>query len=78
MRKVVLGAATVAGLLTAASGTSAVWSQGAPKSCSEAYSACALNKHLSKQCEEEKQWCIKTGTFADPKTKAATINLQKK
>jgi hypothetical protein len=77
MRKLVVIGAGVAGLWAGASVTGA-WSQSTPKTCTDAYSACKAKHHLPKECETERQWCIKTGTFADPKTKAALSGLQKK
>jgi hypothetical protein len=58
--------------------TGAAWSQGTPKTCSEAHSACIAQTKLSKECEDERQWCLKTGTFAHPKTKAVWSGLQKR
>lgn len=78
MRKLLVIGASIAGLLAAASVTSTVSSQGTPKTCSEAYSACTSKYRLPKECEAEKQWCTKTGTFADPKTKAVSTGLQKR
>ena len=54
------------------------WTQGAPKTCSDAYAACTKQTGMAKECETEMQWCVKTGTFADPKTKATTSDLQKR
>jgi hypothetical protein len=78
MRKLVMIGANVAGLLAGAFLAGAAWSQSTPKTCTDAYSACKLKHNLAKECEAEKQWCDKTGTFADPKTKAALPGLQKK
>ena len=77
MRKLVLIAAGVAGL-AAATVTSAVWSQSTPGTCSRAYFECKSQTGLSKECEEERQWCMKTGTFANPKTKTVSMGLRKK
>ena len=52
--------------------------QGAPKTCSDAHAACTKQTLMAKECETEKQWCVKTGTFADPKTKSVTSDLQKR
>ena len=76
MRKFV--GASVAALLAGAAVTSAVWSQGTPKTCSEAYSGCKSQTGLAAECEAEKTWCMKTGTFAHPKTRAVTSGLHKK
>ncbi len=78
MRRLVVICASAAALLAGTSVTSAVRSQSAPKTCSDAYSACATETRLPKDCEMEKQWCLKTGTFAHPKTKAVTMGLQKR
>jgi hypothetical protein len=78
MRKLVMIGAGVAGLSAAAFVAGAAWSQSAPKTCTDAYSACKSKHNLIKECEAEKQWCDKTGTFADPKTKATLSGLQKK
>jgi len=78
MRKVMVIGASVAGLLATASAANSVWSQGKPRTCSEAYSACASRTQMTKECEAEREWCKKTGSFADPKTKAVTSDLQKR
>ena len=78
MRKVLVICASVAGLSAAAAVVNSAGAQSTPKTCSEAYSACTSKHHLPKECEAEKQWCIKTGSFADPKTKAVSSNLQKR
>lgn len=78
MRKVFVISASVAGLLAAASVVNSAGAQGTPKTCTEAYSACTSKYRMPKECETEKQWCIKTGSFADPKTKAVTSGLQKR
>jgi hypothetical protein len=78
MRKFLVIGASVAGLLAAVSVASPAGAQSTPKTCSEAYSACTSKHSLPKECEAEKQWCIKTGTFADPKTKAVSTGLQKR
>jgi hypothetical protein len=67
-----------AGLLAAAFVANSAKAQSAPKTCSEAFSACTSKHHLLKECDAEKQWCVKTGSFADPKTKAVTSGLQKR
>jgi hypothetical protein len=77
MHKLVAIGAGVAGIWAGVSITG-VWAQSPPKSCSDAYSACASKHRLTKECEAEKQWCVQTGTFADPKTKAALTGLRKK
>lgn len=78
MRAVVLSAVAIGALLGAGLATSPVWSQAAPRTCTEAYLACTAKKNLAKACEDEKQWCMKTGTFADPQSKATTSNLRKR
>jgi hypothetical protein len=78
MRRLLVIGACIAGLALMASVTGPGWSQKPPKTCSEAYSACASQTGLPKECEVERQWCIKSGTFADPKTKATTSGLAKK
>ena len=79
MRKVmVIVGASIAGLLAEAAVTGSVRSQGAPKSCSEAHAACKSQTRMSTECEAERQWCLKTGTFANPKTKSVSTGLQKR
>jgi hypothetical protein len=48
------------------------------KSCSEAYRACLSRTHLTDECATERQWCLQTGTFADPKTKSVSTGLQRR
>jgi hypothetical protein len=48
------------------------------KTCSEAYAACWYGTHLREECEKERRWCLQTGTFANPKTKAVHMGLRKK
>jgi hypothetical protein len=48
------------------------------QTCSEAYAACWFETHLAKECEKEKQWCLQTGTFANPKTKSVYMGLRRK
>ena len=76
LKLVVTGVAGTA--LWIAIATSSAWPQGAPKTCSDAYAACIKQARVAKECEIEQQWCVKTGTFADPKTKAVTSDLQKR
>jgi len=64
-------------VLTVSVAAPGAWSQTPPKTCTEAYSACAVQKQLAKQCDDERQWCLKTGSFAHPKTKAVSSGLQK-
>ena len=78
MRKVLAISASIAGLLAAASVVDSAGAQSAPKTCSEAYSACTSKYHLPNECDVEKKWCVKTGSFADPKTKAVSSGLQKR
>ena len=58
--------------------TTYAWSQSTPKTCSDAHFQCKTKTGLSKECEEERQWCMQTGTFADPKTKTVVMGLRKK
>jgi hypothetical protein len=54
-------------------------SQKAPKSCSDAYRACSgPSATVPKACDEQKKWCMSTGTFEDPKSKSLHLNLLKK
>ena len=78
MRKLVAIGAGVAVLSAAAALASAALSQGTSKTCSDAYFACKSQTGLAKECEDEKNWCMKTGTFADPKTKAVLSGLRKR
>ncbi|NJO23504.1 MAG: hypothetical protein HC868_11905 [Sphingomonadales bacterium] len=78
MRRLAVIYASAAALLTVTLPMSVVRSQSAPKTCSDAYSACAAETRLPKDCATEKQWCLKTGTFAHPKTKAVTMGLHKR
>ena len=77
MRKLLLILAGIAGLAGLAVATVG-WSQGLPKTCSEAHYECRTKTGLPKECEVERQWCMQTGTFADPKTKAVLMGLRKK
>jgi hypothetical protein len=52
-------------------------SQSAPKTCTEAYTACT-KESTPAACEAEKKWCLQSGAFAHPKTKALTSGLQKR
>jgi hypothetical protein len=55
------------------------WSQKAPRSCADAYRACSGQSAIvPKECDEQKRWCLTTGTFEDPKTKAVHMGLVKK
>lgn len=55
------------------------WSQKAPKTCTEAYRACSGQSAIvPKECDEQKKWCLTTGSFEDPKTKAVHMGLVKK
>lgn len=65
-------------LLAGATFTSTGWAQGAPKTCSDAFSSCVVETHMNKECDSEKRWCLKTGSFAHPKTKTVTSGLQKR
>jgi hypothetical protein len=49
-----------------------------PKTCSEAFFACKNQNQPVADCRTELDWCKKTGTFADPKTKSVSMGLQKK
>jgi hypothetical protein len=48
------------------------------QTCSEAHLACLTRYRLPEECEKERQWCLRTGTFANPKTKAVHLGLRKK
>ena len=76
-RWIVIGT-SVAALLAGAAATSSVWSQNKLKTCSDAYTACASETKMAKECETEREWCKKTGSFANPKTKSVTSDLQKR
>lgn len=78
MRKYSVIGASVVGLLAAMPVVNPAGAQSAPKTCSEAFSACTTKHRLPKECETEKQWCVKTGSFADPKTKEVSSGLQKR
>ncbi len=78
MRKLVMILASAAGLSAIASLIGAAWSQSAPGTCSEAFTSCKSQTGLAKECEAERQWCMKTGTFANPRTKAVSLGLRKK
>jgi hypothetical protein len=73
----VLGASLVA-LLGSLALVDPARSQIGPRSCSEAYQTCVSKTRMTKECGEERNWCKKTGTFADPVTKTVTSGLQKK
>ena len=73
--------AAVAGAIIAGGSliSNSAWSQKAPKSCAEAYRACGgQSAIIPKECDEQKKWCLTTGTFEDPKTKAVHMGLIKK
>ena len=78
MRKLLLIVAGIAGAAGLPLTIEQAWSQSPPKTCSEAYSECKIKTGLSKECEEERRWCMQTGTFADPKTKSVLMGLRKK
>jgi hypothetical protein len=78
MRKLIVIGASLAGLMAGAAVISSAWSQGKAKTCTEAYSACTAQTKMKKECETELEWCKKTGSFADPKTKAVASGLQKR
>jgi hypothetical protein len=48
------------------------------KNCTEAYWACLSRTQMKAECAMERQWCLQTGTFADPKSKAVTTGLQRR
>jgi hypothetical protein len=80
MPKLLLIAAGAA-LLVTATVTSPAWSQGASSNsgtCSSAYADCRTQTRMIKECETERQWCMQTGTFANPKTKTVAMGLRKK
>ena len=72
MRKLLLVLAGIAGLAGLAVPTVSR-SQSPPKTCSEAHYECRTKTGLSKECEDERRWCLQTGTFADPRTKAVLM-----
>jgi cell division protein FtsN len=78
MHMSVIVGASIAAVLALAASTSVARSQGAPKTCSEAHWACTKETNMPAACEAEKNWCIQTGAFAHPKTKALTSGLQKR
>jgi hypothetical protein len=78
MRRFLVIGAGAAAFLTTAFAPGAVQAQGKAKSCSDAYAECTSRTQMSKECEAERAWCVKTGTFADPKTKAVLSGLRKK
>jgi hypothetical protein len=78
MHRLFVIGASIAGVLALAASISVAQSQGAPKTCSEAQWACTKETNMSAACEAEKNWCIQTGAFAHPKTKALTSGLQKR
>ncbi len=76
-----LAIAAVAGVMLAGGivGSGSAWSQKAPRTCTEAYRACSGQAPVvPKECDEQKKWCMTTGTFEDPKTKALHMSLVKK
>lgn len=73
----VLGAG-IAGVLAGAALVGTARSQSAHKTCTDAYQACVSRTKLARECAAEKEWCRKTGTFADPVTKAVSSGLQKR
>jgi hypothetical protein len=55
------------------------WSEKAPRSCTDAYRACVgTSATVPKACDEQKKWCMSTGTFEDPKSKSLHLDLLKK
>jgi hypothetical protein len=78
LRRLLTIGAGGAALLATVFATGAVQAQSKAKSCSDAYAECTSRTHMSKECEAERAWCVKTGTFADPKTKAVLSGLRKK
>ena len=78
MSRFALIVAGVAGSLAGVALTSSAWPQSAPKTCSDAYHQCRTQTGLQKECETERQWCMQTGSFADPKTKTVSMDLKKK
>jgi hypothetical protein len=72
----VVGGAMLAGGLM---GSGSAWSQKAPRTCADAYRACSgQSAVVPKACDEQKRWCLTTGSFEDPKTKGVHLNLLKK
>jgi hypothetical protein len=68
---------SVAAVFALAVSTGVARSQSAPKTCTEAYIACTKDSTPT-ACEAEKKWCLQSGAFAHPKTKAVTSGLQKR
>ena len=52
--------------------------QSEPKTCSDAFWVCKSQSRPVSDCQTEREWCLKTGTFADPKTKAVSMGLLKR
>jgi hypothetical protein len=76
-----LAIVVVAGVIVAGGimGSGSAWSQKAPKTCTDAYRACSgQSAVVPKECDEQKKWCMTTGTFEDAKTKGVHLNLLKK
>jgi hypothetical protein len=79
VRLKLLTAAVIGGLTCGSGFVGTAWSEKAPKSCTEAHRACAgTAATVPKACDEQKKWCMSTGTFEDPKTKSLHLNLIKK
>ena len=70
--------ASVAGLLASTAPIDTALPQSAFKTCTEAYRACVSKTRLAKECATEREWCTKTGTFADPVSKTVSSGLRKK
>jgi hypothetical protein len=78
MHTVLAIGAGAAVLLAAAFPVGGARAQGAPKTCTEAYLRCKARAPATQECEEERKWCLQTGTFADPKTKEVSMDLRKR
>ena len=68
---------SLAAVFALAISTGVARSQSAPKTCTEAYTACT-KESTPAECEAEKKWCLQSGAFAHPKTKALTSGLKKR
>jgi len=78
MRILMVIGASLAGALAGAAMIETAWSQSGLRTCTDAYRACVEKTRLARECEAERVWCRKTGTFADPVTKSVSSGLRKK
>jgi len=77
MREAITAIVSVAVLLLAVA-AGAQQTQNEFKTCTEAFWACRSKTGMQAECETERQWCLRTGTFADPKTRSVSTGLQRK